>query len=51
MTHDRFSNLCTMVTEKKMLSELVTDPIFIDNVIDLFSKTKNKKIDLTYKLT
>lgn len=51
MTHDRFSNLCTMAIEKKMLSELATDPTFIDNVIDLFSKTKIRKIDLTYKLT
>ncbi|KAF0706142.1 Zinc finger MYM-type protein 1 [Aphis craccivora] len=48
MTHDRFLNLGTIAIEKKILSELATDPTFIDNVIDLFSKTKNRKIDLIY---
>jgi hypothetical protein len=30
--------------------ELSTDPTFIDEVIDLFAKTKNRKIDLIYKI-
>ncbi|XP_060846566.1 zinc finger MYM-type protein 1-like [Rhopalosiphum padi] len=36
MTHDRFSNLCTMAIEKKMLSELATDPTFIDNFLNIY---------------
>jgi len=49
MNHNRFLNLYTMAIEKKLLSKLVTDPTFINYVIDLLLKTKNTKIDLTYE--
>lgn len=50
MNNDRLSNLSSLAIEKQMLSELSTDPTFIDDVIDLFAKTKNRKIDLIYKI-
>lgn len=50
MNHDRLSNLCTLAIEKKFLGELATDPTFIDSVIDVFSKTKNRRIELNYKV-
>lgn len=50
MNNDRLSNLSSLAIEKQMLSELSTDPTFIDEVIDLFAKTKNRKIDLIYKI-
>lgn len=49
MNHNKLTNLCTLAIEKKMLSELIIDPTFIDRVIDTFSKTNNRKITLTYK--
>lgn len=50
MNNDRMSNLSSLTIEKQMLNELSTDPTFIDEVIDLFAKTKNRKIDLIYKI-
>jgi len=50
MNNDRLSNLSSLAIEKQMLNELSTDPTFIDEVIDLFAKTKNRKIDLIYKI-
>jgi len=50
MNHDRPTNLCTLAIEKNILDELIIDPTFIDRVIDLFSNTKNRNIDLKYKV-
>jgi len=50
MNHDQLTKLCTLAIEKKMLDELIIDPTFIDRVIDLFSNTKNRNIDLKYKV-
>jgi len=50
MNNDRLLNLSSLTIEKQMLNELSTDPTFIDEVIDLFAKTKNRKIDLIYKI-
>jgi len=50
MNHDRLTNLGTLAIEKNILDELIIDPTFIDRVIDLFSNTKNRNIDLKYKV-
>jgi len=50
MNNDRLLNLSSLTIEKQMLNKLSTDPTFIDEVIDLFAKTKNRKIDLIYKI-
>jgi len=50
MNNDRLTNLCTLAIEKSILDELIIDPTFIDRVIDLFSKTKHRNIDLKYKV-
>lgn len=48
MNQGQLINLCTLVIGKKILDELIIDPSIIDMVIDLFSKTKNRKINLTF---
>lgn len=50
INQDQFSNLCTLAIEKNLLGELVIEPTFIENVIDIYSKKKNRSIDLTYKV-
>jgi len=41
MNNDRLLNLSSLTIEKQMLNKLSTDPTFIDEVIDLFAKTKH----------
>lgn len=40
MNDNRLSNLSFLAIEKQILNELISDPIFIEEVIDLFANTK-----------
>jgi hypothetical protein len=45
INNGRLSNLLSSAIEKQMFKELGADSTFIDEVINLFAETKNRKID------
>lgn len=49
MTQERLSGLSLMSIEKNLLQELSKSPAFYDGVINKYSTSKNRRIDLVYK--
>ena len=51
MTDERLSELATLTIEKELTYACSRDPQFKDKVIDMFAAMKNRRMELTYKIT
>ena len=49
MGQERLTNLAIISIEKKMLKSLKKDPVWYDQVTDVFATQTARRIDLIYK--